>query len=609
MKKRVVMGLILTGALTASVSVQAISILSGPTFTPASGAPLAGSLQITTDVNSRISVFMSDGTNVQEKDFYDFSTTHSEILLGFRPNQTNEILVTAYDANQNSVTAPQILTFVTAPLPVNFPVYEVLTNIPSRMEPGYNLFIVQNRNAVVGYATIMDNYGNVVWYKQTAESSDGDVRQLANGDLLIEEAPPNNDFLEMNMLGQTVNVLHPPTKYPVNMHEAVFTSRGTILYISDVSTSVANFPSVLPSQSMTDTNPPLETVTMDDNPVVEISATNGALVNAWSMVNMIDPDRVTYLTGDYATSYGLDNIHANAIVDDTNDNSIIVSMRDQNAVMKFSRLNGSIKWILGSPTNWPASFQQYLFTPVGTPFDWNWGQHRPTLTPEGTLLLYNDGDWRADPFNTPVASSNNYGSAEEFSLDETNMLVSEVWNSEWQTNQDRLYSAVVGKAQWLPQTRDILTTYGYVQFVNGVAPNPADTDGSMARIREFTHDPIPQIVFDLAFWNYAGLKAGYAGNLIYRATRIPDIYTHPLEPVAALAINEDNGIPLLTFAADPTYTYSIQESTDLINWTTLGTALQSGNDGSYYYFDLEVGGEASGVGNNTTCRFYRVAAQ
>src|SRR5580658_5844175 len=132
MKKRVVMGLAIAAALTVSVSVQAISILSGPTFTPAPGAPLAGTLQITTDVNSRISIFMSDGTNVQEKDFYDFSTTHSEILLGFKPNQTNEILVTVYDENQNSVTAPQVLTFITAPLPATFPAYEVLTNLPSQ---------------------------------------------------------------------------------------------------------------------------------------------------------------------------------------------------------------------------------------------------------------------------------------------------------------------------------------------------------------------------------------------------------------------------------------------------------------------------------------------
>jgi arylsulfate sulfotransferase len=601
MIKRVIVGLILAAALTVSISVQAISILSGPTFTPAPGAPLAGTLKITTDVNSRISVFMSNGTNVQEKDFYDFSTTHSETLLGFNPNRTNEILVTVYDENQNAVTAPQVLTFVTAPLPATFPVYRVLTNLPSQMEPGYTLFIDQNRNFVVGYIIIMDNYGNVVWYKQTPEYSDGDVRQLSNGNLLLEEQTPNNDFVQINMLGQTNSILRPPAQYPINLHEALITSRGTILYISDAAVTVTNFPSVLPNQNMTDTDPPLETVQMDDNPVVEISMTNGALVNAWSLASRIYPERVTYLTGDANTSFGVDNIHANALVDDTNDNSIIVSMRDQNAVMKFSRLTGAVKWILGSPTNWPASFQPYFFTPVGSPFDWNWGQHRPTLTPEGTLLLYNDGNWRADPFNTPVASSNNYGSAEEFSLNETNMQVSEVWNSEWQTNQDRLYSVVVGKAQWLPQTRDVLVTHGYVQFVNGVAPNPKDTDGSMSRIREYTHDPIPRVVFDLAMWNYTNTSSIYVGNLVYRATRIPDIYTHPLAPVAGLVINEDGQIPVLTFSADPTYTYSIQESTDLQNWTTVGTAQQAGDDGDYYYYDLDA--------DNTTCRFYRVMSQ
>jgi arylsulfate sulfotransferase len=601
MIKRVVTGLTLAVALTVSVSVQAISILSGPTFTPASGAPLAGTLQITTDVNSRISVFISDSSGVQEKDFYDFSTTHSETLLGFKPNQTNQILVAVYDENQNTATSLQVLTFVTAPLPANFPIYTLLTNIPAQMEPGYNLFIVQNRNASVGYTTIMDNSGNVVWYKQTPEYADADVHQLANGNLLLEEQPPNNDFLQINMLGQTVSTLHPPAGYPVNLHEAVVTSRDTILYLSDVSVSVSNFPSVLPYQSMTDTNPPLVTKTIDDEPVVEISATNGALVNAWSMVGMTDPTRVTYLSGQFVDTYGVDNIHANAIIDDSNDDSIIVSMRDQNAVMKFSRLTGNIKWILGSPTNWSASFQPYLLTPVGTPFDWNWGQHAPSLTPQGTLLLYNDGDDRADPFFTPVPDADNFSSAEEFNINETNMQVSEVWNSEWQTNQDRLYTAVVGEAQWLPQTRDVLVTYGYAQFVNGVAPNTKDTDGSMVRIKEYTHDPIPQVVFDLAFWNYTNTVSTYVGNLVYRTFRIPDIYPHPLAPVAGLVLNVEDQIPVLSFSADPTYTYSIQESTDLQNWTTVGTALESGDAGDYYYYDLDAGEAA--------CRYYRVITQ
>src|SRR5208337_4180757 len=90
----------------------AVTILSGPTFTPATNAPLAGLLQLTTDVDSRVSVLVSDGTNLWERDFYDFATTHSVPLLGFEPSQTNLIQVTVYDKYRASSTAGQLLSFI-----------------------------------------------------------------------------------------------------------------------------------------------------------------------------------------------------------------------------------------------------------------------------------------------------------------------------------------------------------------------------------------------------------------------------------------------------------------------------------------------------------------
>src|SRR5882724_11364102 len=128
---------------------QAITVTSGPTFVPATNAPLAGLLQLTTDVNSRVSVQVSDGTNTWTRDFHDFSTTHSQSLLGFQPGRTNQIVVTCYDQHRNA-SPTQMVTFVTAPLPSDFPAHVVLTNRPDLMEPGYTLCIVQHNNAQTG---------------------------------------------------------------------------------------------------------------------------------------------------------------------------------------------------------------------------------------------------------------------------------------------------------------------------------------------------------------------------------------------------------------------------------------------------------------------------
>ncbi|HXR03074.1 MAG TPA: aryl-sulfate sulfotransferase [Verrucomicrobiae bacterium] len=571
------------------------TFLSGLSFIPATNAPLAGLLSLTTPVDTRISVLVSDGTDVWERDFYDYATAHSVPLLGFKPDRTNQILVTAYDKNRNAYTAAQPLTFVTAPLPTNFPTSVVLKSEPSQMEPGYTLFLVRGGNGPPGYYTIIDNSGEVVWYSPAPNpTAQLDVRQLNNGDLFTEFEPPTNCFLEMNMLGETVHTLSPPAAYPINPHDGIPTDHGTILYLSDVSRMVSNFPS-----SDTISNAPLVKTNIDDNPAVEISATNGALVNVWSPLDLLGPTRVTYLTYEFKNGYGVDNEHANAILEDTNDNSIIVSLRDQNAVFDFSR-SGQLKWILGPPAGWSTNFQPYLLTPVGTPFEWNYGQHAPELTPQGTLLVYDDGNDRASPFDPPVPDQTNYSRGVEFSINETNMQVSQVWDSSL-ADEDRLFTTVVGKTQWLPQTRDILVTYGYVTYVNGAHPSAYSPGATMVRIIEYTHDPVPQVVFDLSFFDYTNTSATYAGYLIYRAERVPDLYPHPVEPVADLTINDDSGIPLMEFSADPTHSYLIQASTDLVNWTAIGAPVQEGGVGDYDFEDLNA--------DQYTTRFYRVVTQ
>ena len=581
-------------ALVISPCSHAVTILSGPTFTPAANAPLAGVLQLTSDVASRVSVLVSDGTNLWERDFYDFSTTHSVPLLGFEPGRTNLIQVTVYDKYQTACTAGQLLTFVTARLPANFPTSVVLKSEPDQMEPGYTLFMVQNRNALMNYITIMDNTGAVVWYCPAPALYDADVRQLTNGDLFIVDSSANR-FLELNMLGVTVRTWNAPAGYPINSHDGVPTDHGTILYLSDASRTVSNFPS-----SDTISNAPLVTAKVDDNPVVEISVTNAALLNVWSPVDMLDPTRVTYLTYAAGDSYGVDNEHANAVIEDTNDNSIIVSLRDQNAVFKFSRSTGQLKWILGPPANWSADFQPYLFTPVGTPFEWNYGQHAPMLTPQGTVLLYDDGNYRASPYDASVSDPNNYSRAVEYSINETNMQISQVWDSR-QANEDRLYTGIVGKAQWLPQRRNVLVTYGYITYINGVHPSSYSASAGMVRIIEYTHDPVPEVVFDLSFFDYSNTSPSYLGYFCYRSTRIPDLYAHPANPVTDLVMSDENNMPRLEFSADPTRTYVVEASTDLTNWTAIGSAVEEGGVGNFEFDDLNAG--------QFNARFYRVVTQ
>jgi hypothetical protein len=295
----------------------------------------------------------------------------------------------------------------------------------------------------------------------------------------------------------------------------------------------------------------------------------------------------------------VDNEHANAVLEDPKDGSLVVSLRNQNAVFKFNR-SGQLQWILGPPANWPTNFQRYLFTPAGTPFNWNYGQHAPEFTPQGTFLLYNNGINRASPFDPPVADQDNHSGAIEYQLNETNLVVSQVWDSSL-ANHDRLFTPIVGKAEWLPRRGNVLVTYGNVTYVNGVHPSAAAPDATMVRIVEYTHDPVPEVLFELSFFDATNTTSGYQGYLCYRSHHIADLYPHPAEPVSDLMLAREPGGLVFRFSGDPSHTYMVQASSDLANWTPLGPPLADGGTGEFAFKDLTSAASAN--------RYYRVVTE
>jgi len=571
-------------------SVEAVTILSGPTFTKAANAPLAGSLQLMTDVPARVSVSVNDGVGVWSRDFIDYGTNQTLTLLGFKPGRTNQITVTVRDRYRNTYTAAPI-PFITAVLPSSFPVINVLVDQTNRMEPGYTLFRCANNNQKVGYVTFVDNTGQVVWYSSALPTL-LDARQLDNGDLFM----PNSSYMsftEANMLGQTVHTWLTPSGWPLNFHDGVPTPHNTILYINDSGTTVANFPT-----SATNPNAPHQTTNVLYNRIIEISSTNGALLNNWSLIGMLDPLRISYLTFSIHAPLGWDSEHANAVIEDPRDNSIIVSMRHQNAVIKFTR-TGQLKWILGPHENWGPAFQQYLLTPVGSPFAWNYAQHAPMITPQGTLLVYDDGNFRASPFDAYLTDSASYSRAVEYDINEQTMQVSQVW--EYGTNiTEPLFTPTVGNADWMPNTGNILITFGNTTFVNHVPPSSNSTNAAMVRIKEVTHDQPAEVVFDLALFDYNNVTTNYLGCFAYRSHRMADLYPHQAKAVTDLIVKDDNGVPHLQFSGDSFRTYAIERSEDLQDWEAVGIA-DPGDGGNYDFLDT--------TQESSDARFYRVVTQ
>jgi arylsulfate sulfotransferase len=521
-----------------SSPVRAIVVVSGPSLSAPPHAPLARRLELATDRPSRVSVDVTDGVDAWHHDFHDYATTHSLPLLGFKPDRLYQVKLTLYDEYRGSLALASPLLFFTDPLPPDFPPLQTLTSVPSRMEPGYTMFFAEPSTATSSYSVILDAAGEVVWY---SDRGGIDERQLANGDVFflsssdIAEIDMSGEYQRSWSLSQTGDAPLPGA-IPVDLgavnHEAFPTDHGTVLTLATESRVVEGYPT-----SDTDPDAPTATATVLDHPVVEFSQSTGAIVGRWPPLDLLDPTRIGYDSiGKVQNDWG----HANAVIEDPRDGDIILSLRHQDAVVKFDR-DGRIQWILGPHANWPAEFQPYLLTPVGTPFAWQYHQHAPMVTPAGTLLLFDNGNWRASPFDgtPPVPDSENHSRAVEFAIDEKTMQVGEVW--EFQNAPERLFGAYIGDADWLPRTGNILIDYGGLVYVDGVRTNT-----NAVRIMEVTHTTPAEKVFDLSIETPPDAPAWF----VYRAERIPDLYP-PAGPAPECSDGRDNDGDGLIDAADP----------------------------------------------------------
>ena len=402
------------------------------------------------------------------------------------------------------------LIAVTNPLPADFPLMTVVSN-PAQMEPGFTLIDCFGRggDSRPRYPMIVDSAGDVVWYGNHPSMYVRAIRQLVNGNLFFRGG---NIVKELDLLANWK--LWIPTEHPGSVlhHDLLRTPMGTYLSLNSESVEVAGYPT-----SVDDPDAPTQTASLRDDPVVEFLP-DGTLRNEWSLTDMLDPTRIGYYSlrqnqGD------LDWGHANAVTYDPSDDSIIVSVRHQDAVVKFSRETGELVWILGNHDNWPPEFAPFLLHPVNTPFRWQYAQHAPMLTGDGTLLLFDNGNNRASPFdgNPVVPDGDNFSRGVEYEIDEETMEVQQVWEY-GEFIDEPLYSGFLSDADWQPTTGNVLLTFGGVTYAGGVSSPDLGLGAEYTHIVEVTDEVVPQKVFDLMLYDPANTIT------VYRSERIPGLY-------------------------------------------------------------------------------------
>jgi len=389
------------------------------------------------------------------------------------------------------------------------PPFRIETCNAAKREPGLTIFNVRpggaaDRTTPGGWLLGIEQDGDTAFCR-ASKMPPQDTKTMPNGNIL--SASTNGETMtEMTLGGEVVRQWYAAGKWTgktpplgaIRVDAALFHHRinllpdGNMLLLSLEIREFDNWPS-----SDTDADAPLETAQLAGDVVLEVSPDHGTIVNRWHLFDLLDPYRLCYGSrAKYWERRGfpgtMDWCHTNAVSHDPSDDSLLLSLRHQDCIVKVSRTTGELVWILGDPANWRRPWADKLLTPVGD-LSWQYHQHDCTATPRGTILCFDNGNYRATPFDDKLPPEDNRSRLVEFAIDAAAGTVEQVW--EWDGGKDSIYACYQGGAFRLPETGNTLMTYGGIVTVDGVPGDIAETGFCQSRIVEVT--PSGEVVFEL----------------------------------------------------------------------------------------------------------------
>lgn len=493
----------------------------GPAFTksptiaanPNANVPLVAIVEFETNRPTTARLTVSGPTGPRSFEPGNETKSHRIPVVGLRAATRYEINVTASNTDGSTRTNTP-LVFTTTPLPANFPPYRVLKCDAARREPGYTFFNIGPGPARAQprppdqrpkpYMVGIDQEGEIIYYKTPGSPA----RWLRNGNFLTTTMW---SITEWNLAGDIVQHWHTPQfdgelpagsialEWDRPLHHCIQEMPdGNFLALAETWHQVEDYPSseVEPDKSEK------EPVRVIGDASVEIDRATGTTIRAHDLFEILDPCRLSYGSlspllaqrgGDPDTR---DWTHCNSLIHDPRDESFIFSVRHQDAIVKIDRQTGALKWILGDPGNWKSPWKEKLLTPLGD-LDWQYHQHDLSITAEGNLLCFDNGNHRCVPPGDKIDPTENRSRAVEFAIDEQAMTVRQAW-SFGSEGQYHIYSTFVSGAERCPTTGNTFLTYGGISNKKGhgfVAENDI-ADHMYVTYVEVTPGADSEIVFE-----------------------------------------------------------------------------------------------------------------
>lgn len=303
----------------------------------------------------------------------------------------------------------------------------------------------------------------------------------------------SNGIIEMDYLGRVIKYYKIP--YEVHHDYIILENNNLLVLTSDESYAI-------------------------EDTIIEINRTTGEIVDEIDIKQILDKDYDARI-GNHSNKY--DWLHINSIVYNQEDDSLIISARQQ-AVFSINKTTKEINWILAEPyLDFPEELEQYLLTPIGDDFEYTYAQHSAIITSNDTIMIFDNGNNRADENGDSLEYSQLYSRVVEYKIDTTNMSVEQIFSYGEELGHD-YYCFYISNVEQL-YNNNLLINFGALSYTNDL-----DESKNKATIFEYDYEN-QELVREINFYN----------GHIYRANKInflDEITTYT--NVEAIILYDDN---------------------------------------------------------------------
>lgn len=417
---------------------------------PYDASPLSALLLFQTEeaMKVEISVVGKDDESTIKNSFEEYTTDHSIPVLGLYADTDNEVTVKL--TNEAGTSVEKKVTIKTGALAKSIAEIEVNEADTGKMALGDSelTFVVPSTKRAYAF----DANGDVRWYSTRYNSHI--FKELANGNLLYltkesNDADTYNVLLETDYLGKIYN------RYDFSSSSAsndTGKSEGemTVIHHDGIE---------LPSGNL------LLTVNDGSNYIedtmIELNRETGEIEKKIDLKDILPESFYEAYDSTSREDGKIDWFHQNSVEYDEADDSIIISGRHQDTIMKIDYSTNEIKWIMGDSSGWPESYQKYF---LDGDIKASGGQHAAIVLPdqddnaETTDILYYDNNisvTRGDE-----ADSEKYSEARQVRINEEDRTIEEVWTF-GEDLGEAYFTKIIGTARYLTDSGNRLVNFGY----------------------------------------------------------------------------------------------------------------------------------------------------